>query len=154
MQDFLKQCWLHLGVHFGVILGAKCATILILGPLGPDFGTLLLHLISHRFFYGFGDPTGVGGGRDLLPGTGFPPLCFSTFYFKMQLTQCVFEVFRISLFSVSLRGRLPKGNLPLPEVSPETLGNYWRLLGSLEICISKTPQILANRSVLRGWRHG
>ena len=42
-------------------------------------------------------------------------MCFSTFYFKTRQTQCVFEVFWISAFSVPLREILPEGNLPLSE---------------------------------------
>ena len=42
---FLYNFWLHFALHFGAIWGAKCATILILAPLGLDFDTLLLHLI-------------------------------------------------------------------------------------------------------------
>ena len=42
---FLEHVWLYFEIIFGAILGAKCATILILEPLGLDFGTPLLHLI-------------------------------------------------------------------------------------------------------------
>ena len=45
-------------------------------------------------------------------------MCFSAFDLKTELAPCVFEVFRISGFPVPVRERLPKGNLPLSEVSP------------------------------------
>ena len=41
---FLEHFWLNCEVHFGGIFGARCATILILEPLGLNFGTLLLYL--------------------------------------------------------------------------------------------------------------
>ena len=59
---FLGHFWLQFGVKFGAIWGAKCATILILGALGLDFGTLLLHLIFHRLFDAFWGPAGGRGG--------------------------------------------------------------------------------------------
>ena len=39
---FLDYFWLHLRVTFGAIWGAKCATILIVGPLGLDVDTLYI----------------------------------------------------------------------------------------------------------------
>ena len=82
MQAYLlEHFWHHVGFHLGAILGAKCATILILEPLGLDFGTLLLHRL--------------GGG-------GFRPLSFLTFYLKAELAPYVSEVFRIPEFPATV----------------------------------------------------
>ena len=66
-------------IQVGVILGAKCATILMLGPLGLDFDTLLLHLIISRFLMIFWVQLGAGGsGVHALNGEGVPaPVCFN-----------------------------------------------------------------------------
>ena len=75
---FLYHFWLHFGLHFGAIWGAKCATRLILAPLGLDFGTLLLHLIFVSFdFNGCGGPVvGVQRVIGIHELGGGPRACF------------------------------------------------------------------------------
>ena len=68
---FWYHFWFHFGVHFGAVLGAKWATILILGPLGLFFCSLLLHPISLHVLMNFGCNCGGWGedstGRENIP---------------------------------------------------------------------------------------
>ena len=85
---FLHNCWLDFGIHFGAILGAKCVTILILGPLGLNFETLLLHLL---FSVGFLMNVGVqlGGGVGSTTGGNIPaPVFFGGTSVRVYLTEC------------------------------------------------------------------
>ena len=117
---FLYNFWVHFGLHFGVILGAKFATILLLGRCWRSIGRLFRHLVFIFLFYDFWVRPGVGvrGCMRLVGATSPGMFLFLTFCSKSELTPCVFEVFWISGFPVPVRERLPKGNLPLSEVPP------------------------------------
>ena len=76
--------WLHFLLHFGVILGAKFVTILLLVARVAKTGSQNTGKKTEEKVI-FWVPAGGGGVRHDV-GSGVTPLCFLTFGFKTELS--------------------------------------------------------------------